>query len=477
MNKQRFIFDFKPSKRHFDDNGFLIIENNPIAKSGIFEYFLSEIDPELVTNGKEDKIVKVYRPFEELVKAKDGFKNLAITLEHQWVDKEETPELVGSVGTTIKESEPYLIADMLTIYNKKAIEAIEKNINSELSPGYTCDFQCVFVKEAGDIEGEAYDYKQTDISFNHLALVDNGRSGKDLRILDEQKNKEKKGDFMKKNSFTERLKKITKKIVKDEEIDKRDLIREVLALASKPDSDFDGGENEKFDTILKLAEKIAYNKTEDEEVDKRDLIRQIEAISNSNDFKNEDEKFDTILKLLEKLAYDKDERGINDEDVEDEEDTKEVKKEEKEIVKIKDDISELKKTFSEFVKAFQVFLDEEAKEPEHKEEVDVDVEDEEEIEKEKEVIKKQIKDELRKEQKNILNAYNKVRPFVGEFNYQDYSEKEIYDYALKIINPDCRVSDSKSAFLSIASLSKPKVTDSYKSDDDKIILNMLSHIK
>ena len=68
------ILDSKASAREKDANGFLIIKNNPIAKAGVFEYLESEILP----NSKSDKIVKVYRPFDKLQKAKDTFANKPI---------------------------------------------------------------------------------------------------------------------------------------------------------------------------------------------------------------------------------------------------------------------------------------------------------------------------------------------------------------------------------------------------------------
>ena len=44
--------------------------------------------------------------------------------------------------------------------------------------------------------------------------------------------------------------------------DKREAIREVMAIAKKPDSDFEGGEEEKLETIAKLLEKSEYSKSE-----------------------------------------------------------------------------------------------------------------------------------------------------------------------------------------------------------------------
>lgn len=45
-------------------------------------------------------------------------------------------------------------------------------------------------------------------------------------------------------------------------MDKREVIREIMAISARPVSEFKGGEEEKVDTISKLAEKLAYNPSE-----------------------------------------------------------------------------------------------------------------------------------------------------------------------------------------------------------------------
>lgn len=49
---------------------------------------------------------------------------------------------------------------------------------------------------------------------------------------------------------------------KDEDVDKRDFIRRIMAIAAKPASEFDGGDKEKVETIAKLLEKSEYSKSE-----------------------------------------------------------------------------------------------------------------------------------------------------------------------------------------------------------------------
>lgn len=49
--------------------------------------------------------------------------------------------------------------------------------------------------------------------------------------------------------------------IKDEDVDKRELLREADAIAMKPASDFDGGEEEKFRTLTKKLEALGYNRS------------------------------------------------------------------------------------------------------------------------------------------------------------------------------------------------------------------------
>jgi hypothetical protein len=54
-----------------DDNGFWLIENNPISKEGVFPYLGKTISPQLEPN----KIYNVYRPFNEISK-EDTLKSI-----------------------------------------------------------------------------------------------------------------------------------------------------------------------------------------------------------------------------------------------------------------------------------------------------------------------------------------------------------------------------------------------------------------
>ena len=252
------IQDEKTSKRSKDSNGFLIIKDNPIAKAGVFDYLLSELKQDI--EPKDDKIVKVYRPFSELIRIKESFSNKPIKMYHHWVG-DECETVDGAIGSniTIDETNEYLRADLI-VYNPKLIEAIEKNELVELSPAYTGKE----IAENGRYNGEAYEFKQELGEVNHLAVVEIGRSGKDLKIYD---SKSRIGDFMRfKDKFMAKLSKFIDSEMEaqadEAESEKADsdtsaeIAREIITIANKSDDEFAGGIDEKIETILTLAKKL-----------------------------------------------------------------------------------------------------------------------------------------------------------------------------------------------------------------------------
>ena len=116
------IQDKATSKRSKDSNGFLIIKDNPIAKAGVFDYLLSELKADI--NADDDRVVKVYRPFDELERIKDSFANKPIKMNHHWVG-DETNTADGAIGSIIEadEANGYLRADLI-IYNPEIIEKL-----------------------------------------------------------------------------------------------------------------------------------------------------------------------------------------------------------------------------------------------------------------------------------------------------------------------------------------------------------------
>lgn len=304
------IQDKATSKRSRDANGFLIIKDNPIAKAGVFDYLLSELKADI--NADDDRVVKVYRPFSELERIKDSFANKPIKMNHHWVG-DETNTADGAIGSIIEadEANGYLRADLI-IYNPELIEKIENGELIELSPAYTGEE----IDEQGRFNGEAYEFKQKLGEVNHLAVVETGRSGKDLKIYD---SKSRIGDFMRfKDKLMSKINKFLDSELSDEEckadeaLDKREVIKEIMAISAKPVDEFEGGEDEKIETIAKLAEKLAYDKTADEAETEQKAdsdeteAKQDEAESESQGDKVDiDEVAEAVAEVVEKVTEQK----------------------------------------------------------------------------------------------------------------------------------------------------------------------------
>ena len=156
------------------DEGYLVGE--AIAtRTGVFDYMKAD-----------GTIQRELRLPEEVFKedAIDSFKLLPITNNHpmEGVNSENVKELaVGFTGETIRKEDNYLITK-LKITDKQTIDEITAGKRG-LSYGYKVNLK----KESGTYKGERYDYVQTDIIGNHLAIVNEGRAGKQAKLnLDSQ---------------------------------------------------------------------------------------------------------------------------------------------------------------------------------------------------------------------------------------------------------------------------------------------------
>lgn len=173
----------KESKRSTDWNGFMEVKDNPISKIGVYPYLGSEIP------GAEDpdRIYYVYRPAEELARQEtiDSFKLMPFIDEHEILGKSGMPAerkgMQGTTGEQVYYDEPYLRGNIKI--HSSAAQSLIKAGKVELSPCYGCDW----VKGDGTFDGKPYQYTQRNIMGNHLALVEEGRTGPDVAVQDHRK--------------------------------------------------------------------------------------------------------------------------------------------------------------------------------------------------------------------------------------------------------------------------------------------------
>lgn len=170
--------------REFDTNGYMEIKGNPLSKVGVFQYLgksigIPGLDPEGIYN--------VYRPEAELSSEEciNSFKLLPWVDEHDMLGSTDdgllAPEekgVQGVVGENVYFEDGYLRGN-IKLFSESMSNDIDEG-KEELSCGYRCKYQVA----VGEFEGQEYDIIQTDIRGNHLALVDQGRMGREVAVLD-----------------------------------------------------------------------------------------------------------------------------------------------------------------------------------------------------------------------------------------------------------------------------------------------------
>lgn len=151
---------------HKSPEGFLIVKGTA-TRTGVFTY-----------RNPDGTFRRELRHPDDVLHP-DSLGSLAgkpLTLEHP-------PELltpdnvdqhsVGSVGNKIEIVGNGLIEIVGNVHRRDAIAATETKSKRDLSCGYTCEI----VREDGIYNSEPYDFRQKNIVYNHLAIVQQGRAG------------------------------------------------------------------------------------------------------------------------------------------------------------------------------------------------------------------------------------------------------------------------------------------------------------
>ena len=269
--------------KEIDDNGFWLIEDNPVSIEGVYPYLGKTIDARL----EPDRIYQVYRPFEELSNPETlkSFDGIPFIDDHEMLGEGFTPadkRPAAGVMMNPRAENGMLRAD-LKIFSEGMKDKIAGG-KKELSLGYQCSYQL----KRGVWNGKPYDAIQRDLRGNHIALVDKGRMGAEVRVYDravtcdalditqaitspanQKENKpmpEENKDLDKKNEAT------------DESVDKRKLIDDLGGFLKDK-----GLSDEDIRFAIKIAEKIAYNAseagkaTDEAEEEKKDADKDAEA--------------------------------------------------------------------------------------------------------------------------------------------------------------------------------------------------------
>ena len=180
MNKNTVAFD-RASARHYDDNGFLIVDSTVITKAAVNPYYGKEI-PDYESLGLDpEKIYNMLRDPAELEKGMHTLGEKQLLIKHIFVsaDEPQKESIAGTIGSNL-EMVGNDVKGSLTVWDKEAINLIESGKLAELSASYFYDP----VMKSGTFNGQPYDGIMTNIRGNHVALVERGRIGRDALVAD-----------------------------------------------------------------------------------------------------------------------------------------------------------------------------------------------------------------------------------------------------------------------------------------------------
>jgi len=169
------------SMRSYDQDGRLHVAVSHLTKACVNQYRGNEI-PGFEQLGLDPyRLYNLLRHPGELQRAVPTFNNIQILDQHIPVTAadDQRGRVVGSTGTDARWNPPY-IDNSLVFWSDQAIAMIESGEMKELSSGYRYDP----VMQPGVYMSQRYDGVMTNIRANHIALVEAGRAGSDVVVMD-----------------------------------------------------------------------------------------------------------------------------------------------------------------------------------------------------------------------------------------------------------------------------------------------------
>ena len=176
-----FAIDLRHSTRVKDENGYLHVATNNLTRAQVRPYLGKEISAGDDMGWDADKVYNLLCPPDELKKAADRYNGLPLLLGHENFDSDDPPKdkVIGATGTAAKYHNGFL-QNSLSVWDASAVKAIEDGDIPELSCGYGYDLD----PTSGTHEGTAYHGIMRNIRPNHVALVEKGRAGSEVRVGD-----------------------------------------------------------------------------------------------------------------------------------------------------------------------------------------------------------------------------------------------------------------------------------------------------
>jgi len=152
-------------------NGYLKVPAY-LTRTGVFDYAT-----------KDGKVFKELRPDDEVFndESKTTLSDIPVTNDHpaQFLNTRNTRGIAVGYTSTEVISEDNKLKSTLTIYDQDTIDKIVNDGKREISCGYLADLEMT----PGEYNGQHYDAIQRNIRYNHVAIVDKGRAGPDVKMI------------------------------------------------------------------------------------------------------------------------------------------------------------------------------------------------------------------------------------------------------------------------------------------------------
>ncbi len=167
-------------KREINHLGRMYVDKSNISKANVCIYYGIEIPGWAELGLDPDKAYRLWRHPDELKKAAKSFENIPLVIKHKY-STAATPakELwIGTVGAPVQMEGLYLTAPIVA-WTDEAIALINSKKQEQLSASY--DYTPVMTPGVTP-EKEEFDGIMTRITGNHVAIVEEGRAGIDVKV-------------------------------------------------------------------------------------------------------------------------------------------------------------------------------------------------------------------------------------------------------------------------------------------------------
>lgn len=177
-------FTVHGSKREETPEGFLIVKDCVLTRTGLFKYPARHFQPAAFNDRAPTDMITVYRdPADVFNKdAMATFSGIAMTNEHpaeMLTIHNIKKHQVGHVNGEVRRDGNKMLGDLM-VTDSATITAI-KSGKEQLSNGYYSKYD---FNAGTTCDGESFDCKQYAMRGNHVALVIKGRAGHECRVTD-----------------------------------------------------------------------------------------------------------------------------------------------------------------------------------------------------------------------------------------------------------------------------------------------------